>query len=82
MPAFQRSLFGTHLKKRTTGRRRVAAGYRRGIDKGLKMQVISIPADKTDEHFGPFLRRAAMMDMPGSSEWTRKMLGCEPTDQG
>lgn len=46
------------------------------------MQVISIPADKTDEHFGPFLRRAAMMDMPGSSEWTRKMLGCEPTGPG
>jgi nucleoside-diphosphate-sugar epimerase len=49
------------------------------IGKGLKVRVLSIPAEKAGEHFGPFFGHAATLDMPGSSEWTRKTLGWEPT---
>jgi len=52
------------------------------IGKGLNVPVVSIPAEKAGEHFGPFFGHAATMDMPGSSEWTRKMLGWEPTGEG
>ncbi len=52
------------------------------IGKGLKVPVISIPAEKAGEHFGPFFGHAAAQDMPGSSEWTRKTLGWEPTGPG
>jgi nucleoside-diphosphate-sugar epimerase len=52
------------------------------IGKGLKVPVVSITAEKAGEHFGPFFGHAATMDMPASSEWTRKTLGWEPTGPG
>ena len=52
------------------------------IGKGLKVPAVSIPAEKADEHFGVFFGRAVMLDMPASSEWTRKTLGWEPTGPG
>ena len=52
------------------------------IGKGLKVPVVSIPAEKAGEHFGMFFGHAATMDMPASSEWTRKTLGWEPTGPG
>jgi nucleoside-diphosphate-sugar epimerase len=52
------------------------------IGKGLKVSTVSIPAEKAGEHFGSFFGQAAMQDMPGSSEWTRKTLGWEPTGPG
>jgi nucleoside-diphosphate-sugar epimerase len=52
------------------------------IGRGLAVPVVSIPADKAGEHFGMFFGHAATMDMPGSSEWTRKALGWKPTGPG
>ena len=52
------------------------------VGKGLKMPVVSIPAEKAVEHFGMFFGHAATQDMPGSSEWTRKTLGWEPLGPG
>jgi nucleoside-diphosphate-sugar epimerase len=52
------------------------------IGKGLTVPVVSIPAEKAGEHFGIFFGHAATIDMPGSSEWTRKTLGWEPTGPG
>jgi nucleoside-diphosphate-sugar epimerase len=52
------------------------------IGKGLKVPLVSIPAEKAGEHFGMFFGHAATLDMPGSSEWTRKTLGWEPTGPG
>jgi nucleoside-diphosphate-sugar epimerase len=52
------------------------------IGKGLKVPLVSIMADKAGEHFGAFFGHAATMDMPGSSEWTRKTMGWEPTGPG
>lgn len=52
------------------------------IGKGLNVAVVSIPAEKAGEHFGPFFGHAATMDMPASSEWTRKTLGWEPIGPG
>ena len=52
------------------------------IGKGLKVPVVSIPAEKAGEHFGMFFGHAATQDMPASSEWTRKTLGWEPTGPG
>lgn len=52
------------------------------IGKGLKVPLVSIPAEKADEHFGPFFGHAARMDMPASSEWTRKTLAWESTGPG
>jgi nucleoside-diphosphate-sugar epimerase len=52
------------------------------IGKGLKVPVVSIPAEKAGEHFGMFFGDAATQDMPASSEWTRKTLGWEPTGPG
>jgi nucleoside-diphosphate-sugar epimerase len=49
---------------------------------GLNVPVVSIPAEKGAEHFGPFLGHAATIDMTGSSEWRRTMLGWEPTGPG
>jgi len=42
---------------------------------------VTIPAKKAGEHFG---RSSGTLrqDMPGSSEWTRKILGWEPTKPG
>jgi hypothetical protein len=48
----------------------------------LNVPLVSIPAEKAGEHFGVFFGHAATQDMPGSSEWTRKTLGWEPTGSG
>jgi nucleoside-diphosphate-sugar epimerase len=48
---------------------------------GLKVPVVSIPLEKAAEHFGWFAHFAGL-DMPASSEWTRKTLGWEPTGPG
>lgn len=52
------------------------------IGKGLKVPLVSIPAEKAVEHFGMFFGHAATQDMAASSEWTRKTLGWEPTGPG
>jgi nucleoside-diphosphate-sugar epimerase len=51
------------------------------IGKGLKVPVVSLDEDKAAEHFG-WLAHFAGLDMPASSEWTRKTLGWEPTGPG
>jgi nucleoside-diphosphate-sugar epimerase len=51
------------------------------IGKGLKVPVISITPEKAAEHFG-WLTHFASLDMPASSEWTRKTLKWEPTGPG
>ena len=51
------------------------------LGKGLKVPVVSIGPEKAAEHFG-WIARFAGLDMPASSEWTRKMLGWEPTGPG
>ena len=51
------------------------------LGKGLNVPVVSIEQDKAAEHFG-WLANFAGMDMPVSSEWTRKTLGWEPTGVG
>ena len=52
------------------------------IASGLNVPAVSIPPEKAGEHFGPFFGHAATMDMPASSEWTRKTLGWEPKGAG
>jgi nucleoside-diphosphate-sugar epimerase len=51
------------------------------LGKGLKMPVVSIVPEKAAEHFGWFAHFAGV-DMPASSEWTRKTLRWEPTGPG
>jgi nucleoside-diphosphate-sugar epimerase len=51
------------------------------IGNGLKVPVVSITPEKAGEHFGWFAHFAAL-DMPASSEWTRKTLGWAPTGPG
>jgi nucleoside-diphosphate-sugar epimerase len=51
------------------------------IGKGLKVPLVSIPAEKAGEHFGMF-GHAATQDMPGSSKWTRQTRRWEPTGPG
>jgi nucleoside-diphosphate-sugar epimerase len=51
------------------------------LGKGLKVPVVSIPREKAAEHFDWFAHFAGL-DMPASSEWTRKTLGWEPTGPG
>lgn len=51
------------------------------IGKGLKVPAVSIAAEKAIEHFGWFAHFAGV-DMPASSEWTRKTLGWNPTGPG
>ncbi|HWW31429.1 MAG TPA: SDR family oxidoreductase [Steroidobacteraceae bacterium] len=51
------------------------------IGKGLKVPVVAIPAAKAGEHFGMF-GHFATLDMPASSEWTRKTLDWQPTRPG
>jgi nucleoside-diphosphate-sugar epimerase len=48
---------------------------------GLKVPVVSISAEKAAEHFD-WVAHFAGLDMPASSEWTRKTLGWEPTGPG
>lgn len=52
------------------------------IGRGLNVPVHSISPENAGEHFGPFFAHAATMDMPASSEWTRKSLGWEPAGPG
>lgn len=51
------------------------------LGRGLKMPAVSIDAEKAAEHFGWFLHFVGL-DMPASSEWTRKALAWEPTGPG
>ena len=51
------------------------------IGKGLNIPVVSIAPEKAGEHFGWFAHFATL-DMPASSEWTRKRLGWEPNGPG
>ena len=51
------------------------------LGKGLNVPVISLEKDKAAEHFG-WLAHFAGLDMPASSEWTRKTLQWEPTGPG
>jgi nucleoside-diphosphate-sugar epimerase len=51
------------------------------IGKGLKIPIKSIPLELAGEHFG-WLAHFATLDMPASSEWTRKTLGWYPTGPG
>jgi nucleoside-diphosphate-sugar epimerase len=51
------------------------------LGKGLKMPVVSISPEKAAEHFGWFAHFAGL-DMPASSEWTRRTLRWEPTGPG
>ena len=51
------------------------------IGKGLKIPVVSLDQEKAAEHFG-WLATFAGLDMPASSEWTRKSLEWEPTGPG
>jgi nucleoside-diphosphate-sugar epimerase len=51
------------------------------LGKGLKIPVVSLDKDKAAEHFG-WLAHFAGLDMPASSEWTRKTLHWEPTGPG
>jgi nucleoside-diphosphate-sugar epimerase len=51
------------------------------IGKGLGVPVVAIPAAQAAEHFGMF-GHFATLDMPASSEWTRKTLAWEPTGPG
>jgi len=48
------------------------------IGEGLNVPVVSIPPEQAAGHFG-WLAHFAGLDMPASSEWTRKTLGWEPT---
>ncbi|WP_446743333.1 SDR family oxidoreductase [Silvibacterium acidisoli] len=51
------------------------------IGKGLNVPVVSIAPEQAAEHFGWFAGFAGL-DMPASSEWTRKTLGWEPVGPG
>jgi nucleoside-diphosphate-sugar epimerase len=51
------------------------------LGQGLKLPVVSIPAERAAEHFGMF-GHFATLDMPASSEWTRKTLQWEPNGPG
>jgi nucleoside-diphosphate-sugar epimerase len=51
------------------------------LGKGLNLPVVSLDKEKVAEHFG-WLAHFAALDMPASSEWTRKTLHWEPTGPG
>ena len=51
------------------------------IGKGLKVPVVSIAPEQAAEHFQWFAHFAAL-DMPASSEWTRKTLNWQPVGPG
>jgi nucleoside-diphosphate-sugar epimerase len=51
------------------------------IGQGLKIPVVSVSAEEAQSHFG-WMGMFAGMDMPASSELTRKWLGWKPTGRG
>ncbi len=51
------------------------------IGKGLKVPIVSIATEKAAEHFKWFAHFATL-DMPASSEWTRRTLGWKPSGPG
>ena len=51
------------------------------IGTGLKVPVISLTPEEAAGHFG-WLAHFAGLDMPASSEWTRKTLGWDPAGPG
>ena len=51
------------------------------LGKGLKIPGVSLSKEKAAAHFS-WLGHFAGLDMPASSEWTRKTLGWEPTGPG
>jgi nucleoside-diphosphate-sugar epimerase len=51
------------------------------IGKGLNVPVVSLPPEQAAEHFQWFAHFAAL-DMPASSQWTRKALNWQPTGPG
>ncbi len=51
------------------------------IGNGLNVPVVSIAPEKAAEHFGMF-GHFANLDMPASSQWTRKTLGWDPSGPG
>ena len=51
------------------------------IGRGLKVPVISVTPEKAGEHFGAFAHFVTL-DVPVSSEWTRKALGWKPNGPG
>jgi nucleoside-diphosphate-sugar epimerase len=51
------------------------------LGKGLKIPVVSMDQEQAAAHFG-WLAHFAALDMPASSEWTRKALDWEPTGPG
>ena len=51
------------------------------LGKGLKIPVVSLDPEKAAGHFG-WLAHFAALDMPASSEWTRKILSWNPTGPG
>jgi nucleoside-diphosphate-sugar epimerase len=51
------------------------------IGAGLKVPVVSLKPEEAQAHFG-WLTMFAGLDMPASSEWTRKQLGWDPKGPG
>jgi nucleoside-diphosphate-sugar epimerase len=51
------------------------------IGKGFNIPVVSLQPEQAAEHFG-WLAHFASLDMPASSEWTRKTLDWNPTGPG
>ncbi len=51
------------------------------LGRGLKLPVVSIPADEAGAHFG-WMSIFAGLDMPASSAWTRRTLGWNPKGPG
>ncbi len=52
------------------------------LGKGLRVPAVSITAEEALKQFGPFLGHVAALDLPASSEWTRKTLGWRPVEPG
>jgi hypothetical protein len=53
-----------------------------GRDDRLPLPTESIPADRLQASFGPFLSMVIAHDIPTSSAATRRILGWEPTHPG
>ena len=51
------------------------------IGKGLQVPVVSLDQEKAAEHFG-WLTHFVTLDMPASSEWTRKTMNWNPSGPG